>query len=96
MIFYKHQKSIIQNIYTIGFRLRVYRKYLENQANWVSFLKHSVGQNIFLNIVVGKPVIVPKSLEAEATERFTEHEFDIVVSEMISVNRSLTDIRDPK
>ncbi|KAJ6646638.1 Polypeptide N-acetylgalactosaminyltransferase 5 [Pseudolycoriella hygida] len=45
---------------------------------------------------LGKAVILPAELEAESKERFTEHEFNIVVSDMISTNRSLADVRDPE
>ncbi|KAG4069982.1 hypothetical protein HA402_013642 [Bradysia odoriphaga] len=45
---------------------------------------------------MGVAFTVPESREEEAKERFTEHEFNIVVSEMVSVNRSLADIRHPK
>lgn len=49
----------------------------------------------FYKYFLGKPVKL-ESKEEEAKTRFKEHEFNIVVSEMISANRSLTDVRDPE
>jgi len=41
----------------------------------------------------GKPVKVPKSREEERKEKFRINQFNLVASEMISLNRSLQDVR---
>ena len=41
----------------------------------------------------GKPVHIPKSREEERKEKFRINQFNLLASEMISLNRSLTDVR---
>lgn len=45
---------------------------------------------------LGKPVVVPPELEEEAKKRFKENEFNVVASEMMSLNRTLLDNRFPE
>jgi len=42
---------------------------------------------------MGKPVIIDKSLEEEKNEKFKINQFNLMASEMISLNRSLPDVR---
>lgn len=44
---------------------------------------------------LGKPVHIPKSREEEKKEKFRINQFNLLASEMISLNRSLTDVRLP-
>jgi polypeptide N-acetylgalactosaminyltransferase len=44
----------------------------------------------------GAAVKLPKANEEEIRERFKEHEFNIMVSEAISLNRSVPDFRAPE
>ncbi|KAJ6636201.1 Polypeptide N-acetylgalactosaminyltransferase 5, partial [Pseudolycoriella hygida] len=44
---------------------------------------------------LGKAVALNAQEDEEAKRRFKEHEFNIVASDMISVNRSLADVRHP-
>ena len=41
----------------------------------------------------GKPVSIPKSQEKEKNEKFKINQFNLMASEMVSLNRSLTDVR---
>lgn len=41
----------------------------------------------------GAAVVVPPELEEEAKQRFSDNEFNVVASEMMSVNRTLADSR---
>ena len=41
----------------------------------------------------GKPVTIPKSREEERKEKFRINQFNLLASEMISLNRSLADVR---
>ena len=41
----------------------------------------------------GQGVKIPPEMEKEAKDRFTENQFNLVASEMISLNRSLSDYR---
>jgi len=41
----------------------------------------------------GRPVHIPKSQEEERKEKFRINQFNLLASEMISLNRSLTDVR---
>lgn len=45
---------------------------------------------------LSEPVVVPPEKEELAKERFEENEFNVVVSEMISCNRTLADSRSPE
>lgn len=45
---------------------------------------------------MGKPVVIPPEQSEKRKELFKEHEFDIMASDMISLNRSLADARHPK
>ncbi|XP_071102414.1 polypeptide N-acetylgalactosaminyltransferase 13-like isoform X1 [Haliotis cracherodii] len=42
---------------------------------------------------MGKAVVVPKTLEAEAKDKFKINQFNLVASDMMSLNRSLPDYR---
>jgi len=41
----------------------------------------------------GKAVVIPKHLEAEAKEKFKVNQFNLLASELMSLNRSLPDYR---
>lgn len=45
---------------------------------------------------MGKPVVIPPEQSEKRKELFKEHEFDIMASDMMSLNRSLEDSRHPK
>ena len=42
---------------------------------------------------MGKAVVVPKDREDEKKEKFKINQFNLVASEMLSLNRSLQDVR---
>ena len=42
---------------------------------------------------MGKPVNIPKSQEKEKNEKFKINQFNLMASELISLNRSLADVR---
>ena len=44
---------------------------------------------------MGKAVIIPPEREAESKEKFKINQFNLVASEMMSLNRSLPDYRIP-
>lgn len=44
---------------------------------------------------MGKPVHIPSSQEAEMKEKFKLNQFNIMASDIISLNRSLADVRLP-
>lgn len=44
----------------------------------------------------GAAVVIPPELQEEADQRFKENEFNVVASEMMSVNRTLADNRHPQ
>lgn len=52
-------------------------------------------QNL-VSIHTGAAVVIPPELQGEADRRFKENEFNVVASEMMSVNRTLTDNRFPE
>lgn len=41
----------------------------------------------------GKPVTIPENLKNESESRFKENQFNIVASELIALNRSISDMR---
>lgn len=65
--------------------------FLEKWVNLLFKFK-SVDRN---STILGEAVYL-NSMEDVANDRFNEHEFNVVVSEMISKSRSLPDVRDPK
>lgn len=42
---------------------------------------------------MGKPVVIPQEKQAEMREKFKINQFNLMASEMISVNRTLPDVR---
>ena len=48
-----------------------------------------------LNILIFQAVVIPKDREEEKKEKFKINQFNLVASEMISLNRSLADVRLP-
>lgn len=44
----------------------------------------------------GRPVVLPKHLEKISTERFKENHFNVVVSDLIALNRSVGEQRNKK
>ena len=44
---------------------------------------------------MGKAVIIPKEREEEKKEKFKINQFNLLASEMILLNRSLSDVRLP-
>lgn len=49
-----------------------------------------------LLILIGHAVVIPDHLKKESERRFTEHHFNIVASDMMSLNRTMPDIRTPE
>jgi len=45
---------------------------------------------------LGAAVEIPAHLKEEAKRRFTEHQFDVVANELMSLNRTMPDIRYPE
>ncbi|CAD5235351.1 unnamed protein product [Bursaphelenchus xylophilus] len=41
-----------------------------------------------------KPTILPENLKKKSEERYSENNFDVVVSDLVSINRALTDVRN--
>lgn len=44
---------------------------------------------------MGKAVVVPAEQEEEAKEKFKIHQFNLIASDMMSLNRTLPDYRIP-
>ena len=52
-----------------------------------------VGKNKGMPGEMGKAVQIPKDREDEKKEKFKINQFNLVASEMIALNRSLSDVR---
>ena len=52
-----------------------------------------IGENCANCGEMGKPVSIPKSQEKEKNEKFKINQFNLMASELISLNRSLADVR---
>lgn len=47
-------------------------------------------------ILLGKAVVIPDDLKEESEKRFPEHQFNIIASDMMSMNRTMPDVRYPE
>lgn len=50
----------------------------------------------FMLISLGRAVVIPEHLKEESEKRFPEHQFNIIASDMMSLNRSMPDVRYPE
>lgn len=52
--------------------------------------------NFFYFCAIGAAVVIPEHLKEEDKNRFKEHQFSIVANELMSMNRTMPDVRYPE
>lgn len=86
-----------------GAQHQSFKVFMADRVKWVS--QHNIfalfiiqNKNLNCNHVLfhsGKPVVIPKEQQAIMKEKFKENQFNLMASDMISLNRSLSDVRNP-
>lgn len=102
------QKHIVVQILRNGGQLQLFKMYTVVPEKWVRFvtsfcLKRKKKRSLSKRIIklhrcfnfTGKPVVIPSEQHAIMKEKFKENQFNLMASEMISLNRSLADVRNP-
>lgn len=54
--------------------------------------------NFHIRIIMktGASVVIPENLQEENKNRFAEHQFSVVANELMSMNRTMPDVRYPE